>query len=70
MFLGTATARQEMKPTVKKKIVNYYISEPLLNRFRQVCDKESRNYSKVIENFMMRYTNKQYYQKTDDFVIS
>jgi hypothetical protein len=56
MFLGTAT--QEVKPTVKKKIVNYYISEPLLNRFRQVCDKESRNYSKVIENFMMRYTNK------------
>ena len=27
MFLGTATARQEMKPTIKKKIVNYYISE-------------------------------------------
>ena len=58
MFLGTSTARQEMKPTVKKKIVNYYISETLLNRFKQTCDKESRNYSKVIENFMMRYTNK------------
>ena len=58
MFLGTVTARQEMKPTVKKKIVNYYISETLLNRFKQTCDKESRNYSKVIENFMMRYTNR------------
>ena len=70
MWTTSATARQEMKPTIKKKIVNYYISETLLNRFKQVCDKESRNYSKVIENFMMRYTNKQYYQKTDDFVIS
>ena len=58
MWTTSATARQEMKPTVKKKIVNYYISETLLNRFKQTCDKESRNYSKVIENFMMRYTNK------------
>ena len=58
MWTTSATARQEMKPTIKKKIVNYYISEILLNRFKQVCDKESRNYSKVIENFMNRYTNK------------
>ena len=58
MWTTSATARQEMKPTIKKKIVNYYISETLLNRFKQVCDKESRNYSKVNENFMMRYTNK------------
>ena len=58
MWTTSATASQEMKPTIKKKIVNYYISETLLNRFKQVCDKESRNYSKVIENFMMRYTNK------------
>ena len=58
MWTTSATARQEMKPTIKKKIVNYYISETLLNRFKQVCDKESRNYSKVIENFMTRYTNK------------
>ena len=59
MWTSTATATQEdIKPTVKKKIVNYYISEPLLNRFKQVCNKESRNYSKVIENFMTRYTNK------------
>ena len=58
MWTTSETARQEMKPTIKKKIVNYYISETLLNRFKQVCDKESRNYSKVIENFMMRYTNK------------
>ena len=59
MWTSTATATQEdIKPTIKKKIVNYYISETLLNRFKQVCDKESRNYSKVIENFMTRYTNK------------
>ena len=58
MWTTSATARQEMKPTIKKKIVNYYISETLLNRYKQVFDKESRNYSKVIENFMMRYTNK------------
>ena len=43
MWTTSATARQEMKPTIKKKIVNYYISETLLNRFKQVCDKESRN---------------------------
>ena len=59
MWTSTATTTQEdIKPTIKKKIVNYYISETLLNRFKQVCDKESRNYSKVIENFMTRYTNK------------
>ena len=58
MWTTSATARQEMKPTIKTKLVNYYISVTLLNRFKQVCDKESRNYSKVIENFMMRYTNK------------
>ena len=59
MWTSTATATQEdIKPTIKKKIVNYYISENTLNRFKQVCDKEARNYSKVIENFMNRYTNK------------
>ena len=56
MWTSTATATQEdIKPTIKKKIVNYYISENTLNRFKQVCDKEARNYSKVIENFMKRY---------------
>ena len=44
-----------IKQNVKKKIVNYYITETLLNRFKQTCDKESRNYSKVIENFMEKY---------------
>ena len=59
MWIGTSTARQEdIRPTIKKKIVNYYISENTLNRFKAQCNKESRNYSKVIENFMMRYTNK------------
>ena len=59
MFLGTTpTPRQEMRPKIKKNIVSYYITETLLNRFKQTCDKESRNYSKVIENFMTRYTNK------------
>jgi hypothetical protein len=56
MWIGTSTARQEdIRPTIKKKMVNYYISENTLNRFKQVCDKEARNYSKVIENFMIRY---------------
>ena len=59
MWIGTSAARQEdIRPTIKKKMVNYYISENTLNRFKQVCDKEARNYSKVIENFMTRYTNK------------
>ena len=59
MWIGTSTARQEdIRPTIKKKIVNYYISENTLNRFKAQCNKESRNYSKVIENFMTRYTNK------------
>ena len=59
MWTSTATATQEdIKPTIKKKIVNYYISENTLSRFKAQCNKESRNYSKVIENFMTRYTNK------------
>ena len=56
MWTSTAT-QEDIKPTIKKKIVNYYISENTLNRFKQVCDKEARNYSKVIENFMIRYVN-------------
>ena len=56
MWIGTSTARQEdIKPTIKKKIVNYYISENTLSRFKAQCNKEARNYSKVIENFMNRY---------------
>ena len=56
MWIGTSTARQEdIRPTIKKKIVNYYIEENTLNRFKAQCNKESRNYSKVIENFMIRY---------------
>ena len=60
MEIWTTTATQEevKKPEKTKKIVNYYISKNTLSRFKQVCDKEARNYSKVIENFMMRYTNK------------
>jgi len=52
--MWTSTATQET-PKIKKNIVSYYISENTLNRFKQVCDKEARNYSKVIENFMIRY---------------
>jgi len=56
MWTSTATATQEdIKPTIKKKIVNYYISENTLSRFKAQCNKEARNYSKVIENFMIRY---------------
>ena len=59
MGIWTTTATQEdTRPKIKKNIVSYYISENTLNRFKQVCDKEARNYSKVIENFMTRYTNK------------
>ena len=56
MWIGTSTARQEeeqKKP--EKKMVNYYIEENTLSRFKAQCNKESRNYSKVIENFMIRY---------------
>ena len=49
MWTSTATATQEdIKPTIKKKIVNYYISENTLNRFKQVCDKEARNLAKSV----------------------
>ena len=56
MWISASTATQET-PKIKKNIVSYYISENTLNRFKQVCDKEARNYSKVIENFMIRYVN-------------
>ena len=60
MWTSTATATQEdIKPTIKKKIVNYYISENTLNRFKAQCNKESRNYSKVIENFMEKYVQQE-----------
>ena len=57
MWTVTSTATQET-PKIKKKIVNYYIEENTLSRFKAQCNKEARNYSKVIENFMTRYTNK------------
>ena len=58
MWTATATQEEVKKPEKKKKIVNYYISENTLNRFKQVCDNQQQTYSKVIENFMTRYTNK------------
>ena len=60
IWTTTATATQEevKKPEKTKKIVNYYISKNTLSRFKTQCNKEARNYSKVIENFMTRYTNK------------
>ena len=59
MWTSTATATQEdIKPTIKKKIVNYYISENTLSRFKQVCDNQQQTYSKVIENYMTRHCNK------------
>mgnify|MGYP001229844010 FL=1 len=59
MWTATATARQEeVKQKPEKRMVNYYISENTLSRFKAQCNKEARNYSKVIENFMTRYTNK------------
>ena len=59
MWTSTATATQEdIKPTIKKKIVNYYISKNTLSRFKQVCDNQQQTYSKVIENYMTRHCNK------------
>ena len=57
MWTVTSTATQET-PKIKKNIVSYYISENTLNRFKAQCNKEARNYSKVIENCMTRYCNK------------
>ena len=58
MWTSTATARQEeVKQKPEKRMVNYYISENTLSRFKAQCNKEARNYSKVIENFMIRYVN-------------
>ena len=58
MWIGTSTARQEeVKQKPEKRMVNYYISENTLSRFKAQCNKEARNYSKVIENFMIRYVN-------------
>ena len=59
MGIWTSTATQEeVKQKPEKRMVNYYISENTLSRFKAQCNKEARNYSKVIENFMTRYTNK------------
>jgi hypothetical protein len=58
MWTSTATATQEeVKQKPEKRMVNYYISENTLSRFKAQCNKEARNYSKVIENFMIRYVN-------------
>ena len=59
MWTVTSTATQEeVKQKPEKRMVNYYIEENTLSRFKAQCNKEARNYSKVIENFMTRYTNK------------
>ena len=56
MWTSTAT-QEEVKQKPEKRMVNYYISENTLSRFKAQCNKEARNYSKVIENFMIRYVN-------------
>ena len=56
MWTSTATQEEVKKP--EKKMVNYFIEKNTLSRFKAQCNKEARNYSKVIENFMTRYTNK------------
>jgi hypothetical protein len=38
-----------------KKMMTFYIDRNLAERFRVVADKDSRNYSKVIQNYMTRY---------------
>ena len=59
MWTSTATATQEeVKQKPEKKMVNYFIENNTLSRFKAQCNKEARNYSKVIENFMTRYSNK------------
>jgi hypothetical protein len=59
MWIGISAATQEeVKQKPEKRMVNYYIEENTLSRFKGQCNKEARNYSKVIENFMKRYTNK------------
>ena len=59
MWTSTATATQEeVKQKPEKRMVNYFIEKNTLSRFKAQCNKEARNYSKVIENFMTRYTNK------------
>ena len=37
------------------KMMTFYIDRNLAERFRVVADKDSRNYSKVIQNYMTRY---------------
>ena len=40
-----------------KKMMTFYIDRNLAERFRVVADKDSRNYSKVIQNYMTRYVD-------------
>ena len=51
--------KQNLSPTYDKfspkKMMTFYIDRNLAERFRVVADKDSRNYSKVIQNYMMRY---------------
>ena len=58
MGIWTSTATQEEVKKPEKRMVNYFIEKNTLSRFKAQCNKEARNYSKVIENYMTRHCNK------------
>ena len=38
-----------------KKMMTFYIDRNIAERFRVVADKDGRNYSKVVQNYISRY---------------
>lgn len=46
-------------PKSNKTNMTFFISEELAKKFRDVADKDMRNYSKVVERYMISYINSQ-----------
>ena len=51
--------QQQTKDTPKSNKTNmtFFISKELAKKFRDVADKDMRNYSKVVERYMISYIN-------------
>ena len=45
-------SHQKLPP---KKMMTFYIDRNIAERFRVVADKDGRNYSKVVQNYISRY---------------
>ena len=46
-------------PKSNKTNMTFFISKELAKKFRDVADKDMRNYSKVVERYMISYITSQ-----------